>query len=77
MRGIVWPEGIDGRVLKNETTRRLENGETLENVRADFERATREGDPDGVLVWAGTGVGLVNDIKPAAVSCLTFRQWRV
>ena len=67
MRGIVWPEGIDGRVLENNTTRRMEKGETLDAVRADFEKATREGDPDGVLVWAGTGAGLVKEIKPAAV----------
>ena len=53
-----------------DTTRRLEGGEMLDAVRADLEKATREGDPDGVLVWAGTGVGLVNEIKPAAVRCL-------
>ena len=74
IHGWVWPDGIDGRVLKNETTTRLEHGETLEDVRADYEKAIREGDPDGVLVWAGTGIGLVNEIKPAAVSYPAFRH---
>ena len=68
LRGTIgWPEGIDGRALRNETIKRLEEGSTIEEVRPEFEKATREGDASGMLVWSGTGVGLMHQIKPAAV----------
>ncbi|KAI5121511.1 hypothetical protein M0805_006548 [Coniferiporia weirii] len=60
-----WPAGIDGRALRNTTVERVERGGDLEEARRYFQDAAREGDPAGMLVWSGTGIGLVNEIKPA------------
>ncbi|KAH8116419.1 2-nitropropane dioxygenase [Phellopilus nigrolimitatus] len=66
VRGTLgWPAGIDGRALRNQIVSGIENGETLEEAKQLFEKATREGDANGMIVWSGTGVGLVNEIKPA------------
>ena len=70
LRGTTgWPAGADGRGLRNETIERLEQGEDEAAVREFFQKKTKEDDPKGMIVWSGTGVGLVNEIKPAAVSC--------
>ena len=63
-----WPAGINGRALKNKTVERFESGENVEDLKQFFQKATLEGDSNGMVVWAGTGVGLVSEIKPAAVS---------
>lgn len=69
MRGTLgWPEGVDGRALKNKIVELYERGEDVEKIRELFQKATSEGDPDGMLVWSGTGVGLIDRIEPAAVS---------
>jgi len=31
-----------------------------------FQKAVSEDDADGMVVWAGTGIGVVDEIKPAA-----------
>ncbi|KAH7890683.1 2-nitropropane dioxygenase [Phlebopus sp. FC_14] len=60
-----WPPGIDGRGLYNSTVKDLDDGVDIETVRAKFNDGVRTGDPDRMLVWAGTGVGLVSEIKDA------------
>lgn len=72
-RATGWPAGVDGRALRNETIERLESGEDEAAVREFFRKKTSEDDPHGMLVWSGTGVGLVNEIKPAAVSSSFFQ----
>ena len=62
-----WPLGIDGRALKNETVERIEKGEDLEEIKCAFEKATKNRDPSGMLIWSGASIGRINDIKPAAV----------
>lgn len=41
---------------------------TIEERKRRFQDGTQSGDKDKILVWAGTGASLVNDLKPAKVS---------
>lgn len=69
VRGTLgWPSGIDGRGLRNQIVKNLESGMALSEARQLYEQAVKEDKPDGTIVWSGTGIGLVNEIKPAAVS---------
>lgn len=68
VRGTVeWPAGVDGRALHNSTVSELDAGVDIDVVRERYTRGSREGDPDRMLVWAGTGVGLISEIKDARV----------
>lgn len=54
-----WPEGVDGRAIRNKTRGRKDT----------VVEESKKGDGpnlDEVGTWAGTGVGDVNSIKPAA-----------
>lgn len=71
VRGTLgWPEGIDGRALRNQTVANVEGGMGITEARVFFDEATKQGDPNGMLVWAGMGIGQVTEIKGAAVSTL-------
>lgn len=69
----VWPEVYDGRSVVTESYVDLKRGKGIDDVRALFaeaEKAEPMGFGDGKVVgratvWAGTGVGLVNEVKPA------------
>ncbi|KDQ26931.1 hypothetical protein PLEOSDRAFT_1066212 [Pleurotus ostreatus PC15] len=60
-----WPEGVDGRALRNSTVVDHENGRNERELKELFAKAQVEGDRERMLVWAGTGVGAMNSIKPA------------
>ncbi|KAF8899648.1 2-nitropropane dioxygenase [Gymnopilus junonius] len=67
-----WPEGIDGRGLRNgaaslnaSTVEDFERGEDLDTLRQKFTEGTRTGDTSRLLVWAGSSVGLTSKIMPA------------
>lgn len=62
-----WPAGVDGRALYNNTVKDLDEGADISVVREKFKKSVSEGDPDRMLVWAGTGVGLISEIKDARV----------
>lgn len=62
-----WPEGVDGRALRNSTVVDHENGRDERELKELFAKAQKEGDRERMLVWAGTGVGAMNSIKPAKV----------
>jgi len=49
------------------TVQDYENGEDIQILRSKFQEATRDNDVTRAIVWAGTGVGDMNDIKPAKV----------
>jgi nitronate monooxygenase len=66
---LEWPSGIDGRALFNDTVKDDDNGVSIEEVRSKFKAGVAKGDAQRMLVWAGTGVGLMTDIKGAKVSC--------
>lgn len=63
-----WPEGVDGRAIYNRTVKDIDDGVDVEIVRENFNRAIRNGDPERILTWAGTGVELVTEIQTAQVS---------
>lgn len=42
-------------------------GEDITVLREKFDRGVRKEDPNRILVWAGSGVGLMSQIKPAKV----------
>lgn len=63
-----WPEGVDGRGLINETVRDYEAGvgENAESRQGKYKEAESKGDQSRIVTWAGTGVGLIHEVKPAA-----------
>lgn len=62
-----WPAGIDGRGLRNKVVRDFEGGLGVEHLKKNFQEAAAKGDADGMVVWAGTGIGLMDEIKDAGV----------
>jgi len=71
-RGTVgWPNGIDGRALFNDTVKDDNNGVSIDQVKKNFAEGVANGDPQKMLVWAGTGVGLMTEVKDAKVSSST------
>ncbi|KAL6066213.1 Nitronate monooxygenase [Balamuthia mandrillaris] len=67
-----WPAAYDGRALRNEMVRQWEEegGEPQSNkaerMKEEYRTAVEEGDYERVVVWAGCGVGLAREVKPAA-----------
>ncbi|KAF7320483.1 2-nitropropane dioxygenase [Mycena chlorophos] len=55
-----WPKGIDGRALKNLTTKEMAEDKPVYVVRAKYETAAREGDAERIATWAGLGVVLID-----------------
>ncbi|GAW10001.1 2-nitropropane dioxygenase [Lentinula edodes] len=65
-RGTIdWPEGIDGRGLRNDTVSDFEQGISLELIQSKFREGIQNQDHKRFLVWAGTGVGLMSRTMPA------------
>ncbi|KAM6496885.1 2-nitropropane dioxygenase [Amanita muscaria] len=62
-----WPAGIDGRGLRNRTVEDFEKGESMDKIRPKFLEGVQKGDRERMLVWAGTGVGLMNNVQPAKI----------
>ena len=61
IRGPLWPDGLDGRTLRNELT------ETWDGTPSDPVAKRRyRADPSLAPVWAGEAVDLVTTIVPAA-----------
>ncbi|KAJ7936932.1 2-nitropropane dioxygenase [Mycena leptocephala] len=63
-----WPQGIDGRALKNKTTEEFNAGEPLDEIRARYEQAEKEGDAERIATWAGLGVDIMCEL---AEECFT------
>jgi nitronate monooxygenase len=61
-----WPEGVDGRGIRNATVVDYEAGRDDKAARqATYMDAEKRGDADRLIVWAGTGVGNMDKIAPA------------
>lgn len=63
-------EEFDARGLSNKTSASrapldLTDSSTLSSFKAEYKTAVEANDLSRVAVWAGTGAGLVRDIKPA------------
>jgi nitronate monooxygenase len=59
-----WPAGVDGRAIRNTTVDEWEGGDRGE-ITDRYKKAVAEGDLARVASWAGTGVGLMEDVKEA------------
>lgn len=63
---LEWPKGVDGRGIVNDTVRDYDSGRySLEQRQGRYGRADKEDDRERLIVWAGTGVGDVREIKSA------------
>ena len=67
----IWPGEYDGRSLVTESYTDYAKGVGIDEVRAKHTEALKEkdmgwGESNRATVWAGTGVGLVKTVQPAA-----------
>jgi len=60
-----WPEGVDGRALRNATVDDFDAGIDKAILESKFKEGIRNADPDRFLVWSGTAVTLMSEVKPA------------
>ncbi|KAK6974310.1 2-nitropropane dioxygenase [Favolaschia claudopus] len=61
-----WPPNYDGRAISNEVMSDLDAELSLDERRRRFDESARNGDDSRLVVWAGVGVALVNEISSAA-----------
>lgn len=72
VRGLAWPRGFSGRALRNAFLRRWQGrgddlAAALAQERAAYRDATRHGDFDTAVVWAGEAVDQVRSVEHAEV----------
>ena len=48
----------------------FEKGVNISILQSNFTQSQQRGDPNGMVIWAGTGIGLLNMAKPAKVSTI-------
>jgi nitronate monooxygenase len=65
---LSWPSGVDGRALFNDTVKDDNQGISIVEIKRKFTAGVANDDAHRMLVWAGTGVGLMGEIKDAKVS---------
>jgi nitronate monooxygenase len=70
VRNYAWPPGFPGRALRNRfmvrwDSRDSELAAALETESAAYQAASREGDYDSAVVWAGEAVDLIREIESA------------
>jgi len=69
-RGSAWPAQWTGRSLRNrfldDWRGREEELRADDDARRAYQDAVSQGDLDAVAVWAGEGVDLIDDMRPAA-----------
>lgn len=71
VRGLEWPPGFTGRAVRNAFTARWHGREqdlaaALPEEQRRYAAAAAAGDLDTALVWAGEGLDLIRDVRPAA-----------
>ncbi|BFZ54408.1 hypothetical protein PYCC9005_001444 [Savitreella phatthalungensis] len=79
MRGTTdWPMTFTGRAIINDTHRDSVSGSSEHQLRDLYRKAISSEDYSRLVCWAGTGIGLVNDVRPAAERVSTLvEQYRV
>jgi nitronate monooxygenase len=70
VRGLQWPEGYTGRAVANDFSRRWHGREQEleQNISREAEAywaAAKAGDTSKMVVFAGEGLDLIHDIRPA------------
>jgi len=71
VRGYAWPTPYTGRAVRNAfmeswNGRESELSAALETERASYQAASRDGDFDTAMVWAGEAVDLITSVASAA-----------
>jgi len=69
-----WPSGVDGRALFNDTVKDDDDGVSIDEVKKNYAEGVAKGDAHRMLVWAGTGVGLMTEVKGAKAVVLELHQ---
>ncbi|PPQ94628.1 hypothetical protein CVT25_009359 [Psilocybe cyanescens] len=69
-----WPQGVDGRGLRNATVDDYEKGEDMEIIRKKLADGVRVDDTNRMVVWAGSAVGLMSKIMPAKEILLELHE---
>lgn len=62
-----WSAGVDGRGLRNKMLSDADNGMALSEMKLKMQEAVAKDDAEYLVTWAGTGVTLMNEVKPVAV----------
>lgn len=62
-----WPKGVDGRGLRNVLVDDYDKGVEIDVLKEKLQGGIKEKDPKRMVIWAGQGVGQMNEIKPAQV----------
>jgi NAD(P)H-dependent flavin oxidoreductase YrpB (nitropropane dioxygenase family) len=63
-----YNESSQVRCIPSETTEEYDAGQPIEEIRAKYEQAEKEGDASRIATWAGLGVGLLTKAsEPAKV----------
>ncbi|KAJ9659127.1 hypothetical protein H2198_003269 [Neophaeococcomyces mojaviensis] len=77
----IWPAAYDGRALVSKNWRDMhEGGVPIETIRESVAKAAKDADggygigSDRAVVWCGTGVGLVNEMKKAGDVVVEVRE---
>ncbi|RDB24594.1 Nitronate monooxygenase [Hypsizygus marmoreus] len=65
-RTMGWPPKHDGRAIVNGIIEDVRAGLDLDQRLKKFDESAASGDTSRLIVWAGVGVGLTNDITPAS-----------
>ena len=60
-----WPDKCDGRAIANKIMDDHKEGLALDERLQRFEESAAKGEKDRLVVWAGVGAGLTNEIKNA------------
>ncbi|GJE93760.1 nitronate monooxygenase [Phanerochaete sordida] len=63
--GLTWPRGVVGHGLVNGVVRDAQEGLPLEERKRRYDEGRAQGDTERLIVWAGKGVGLTSEIRPA------------
>ncbi|KAG7085831.1 hypothetical protein E1B28_003369 [Marasmius oreades] len=62
-RSTEWPKDVDGRAIANRIIDDVEGGLGLEERLKRFDEGNERKEKDRLVVWAGAGAGLTNEIK--------------
>jgi len=60
-----WPDGIDGRAIANDIFKDHLEGAVLEERLAKYDESKAKGEKSRLVIWAGVGVGITNELKSA------------
>lgn len=67
MRGTTdWPMNYTGRAIRNLTIQESLSGRDQEDMKRDYKEAIGQGDYSRLVCWAGTGIGMINEVLPTA-----------